>query len=92
PSRGEGAAFLTVVETQLDVLERILAIEHDACRASALHGLGHLIESWGESHPGFEAQRARAERAIDAFLARESSGLRAELAEYARAARAAQIQ
>ena len=58
----------------LGVMERILAIRHDACRESALHGLGH----WSV-YP--EAQRI-----IDDFLAREK-GLRPEVVAYAVAAR-----
>jgi hypothetical protein len=57
------------------VLTELLAIPHDACRESALHGLGH----WTFSN-------AKGVAIIDAFLAREGD-LRPELIAYAKAAR-----
>jgi hypothetical protein len=64
----------------LDVMAAILAIPNDACRESALHGLGH----WAHRH-----RQARA--IIDDFLSKHS-GLRAELVRYANAARTGCIQ
>lgn len=57
------------------VLGQLLAIPHDACRESALHGLGHWI-----------FYDAKGVAIIDAFLAREQN-LRPELVAYAKAAR-----
>ena len=59
----------------LAVLSELLDIPHDACRESALHGLGH----WALFDP-------KASAVIDGFLER-SRGLRTELLEYARQAR-----
>ena len=59
----------------LSVLGWLLAIPHDACRESALHGLGHMIFRNPNGVP-----------IIDAFLARERH-LRPELITYAKAAR-----
>ena len=64
----------------LKVMEDILAMPHDSCRESALHGLGH----WFEGYP------QRVSQVIDAFLEREH-GLRPELIEYARTARTGQV-
>jgi hypothetical protein len=64
----------------LAVLAELLEIPHDACRESALHGLGH----WALNDPA-------AKTVIDAFLARPD-GLRPELLAYARAARTGCIQ
>ena len=55
----------------LAVLRRQLTIPHDACRESALHGLGH----WVEHHPGVA-------NVIDEFLSR-TPNLRPELVAYA---------
>jgi hypothetical protein len=63
----------------LGVLSDILQIPHDACRESALHGLGH----WAVHYP-------RAAAIIDRFL-RESNALRPDLVEYAEQARAGRI-
>ena len=57
------------------VLSELLEIPHDACRESALHGLGH----WIMFNP-------RGAPIVDAFLAREP-GLRPELVAYATQAR-----
>jgi len=62
------------------VLAELLEIPHDACRESALHGLGH----WAPYDPA-------AKTVIEAFLARSES-LRPELLAYARAARTGCIQ
>lgn len=64
----------------LEVMERILDLPCDACRASALHGLGH----WCEGHP------RRVAEIIDAFLEGEAD-LRPELVEYAHTARTGQV-
>lgn len=61
------------------VLRRILAIPHDACRESALHGIGHLIARYGKD-------RAALAQLVDEFV-RSTPGLRPELAAYAAAAR-----
>ena len=58
-----------------------LALRHDACRESALHGLGH----WHRAYP------AETERIIDDFLA-TNQGIREELLRYALAARSGCIQ
>jgi hypothetical protein len=57
------------------VLARLLAIPHDACRESALHGLGHLALFHPEAVP-----------VIEAFLS-APEGMRPELLAYARQAR-----
>jgi hypothetical protein len=64
----------------LAVLAELLEVPHDACRESALHGLGH----WVPYDP-------EARTVIDAFLDC-SGGLRPELLAYARAARTGCIQ
>jgi hypothetical protein len=64
----------------LAVLEELLEIPHDACRESALHGLGHLALF----HP-------EAALILDAFIER-SLDLRPELTAYARQARTGRIQ
>jgi len=57
----------------LDAMAEILKINHDACRESALHGLGH----WA-----LEYQEAAAE-IISEFLRRSGASLRPELRQYA---------
>ena len=64
----------------LKVMESILALPYDSCRESALHGLGH----WCEGYP------KRVSGIIDAFL-EGAAGLRPELVDYARTARAGQV-
>jgi hypothetical protein len=59
----------------LTVLAELLEIPHDACRESALHGLGHLALSHPEAAP-----------IVDAFIER-STDLRQELLAYAKQAR-----
>jgi hypothetical protein len=59
----------------LDLLERLLLIEHDACIESALHGLGHWYLHYG----------VRVESIVGTFLMR-GTPLRPELREYALAA------
>ena len=65
----------------LSVMEKILLIPHDACRESALHGLGH----WKMSYPD------RVTKTIDAFLI-HNPDLRPELKDYALRARAGRVQ
>ena len=59
----------------LVILRRLLAIPHDACRESALHGLGH----WVRHYP-------QAAEIVDDFLS-NTPGLRPELIAYAQRAR-----
>ena len=73
-----------LVQAQLDVelvvtLRAILAIPHDACRESALHGIGHWV--------GCYSQLADV---LDQFLA-STPGLRPELVTYAEHARAGKV-
>ena len=63
----------------LFILRRLLAIPHDACLESALHGIGH----WARHYPQFGA-------AVDEFLY-ATAGLRPELIAYAERARAGNI-
>jgi hypothetical protein len=72
PSNPKHAAFAAAA---LSVMRDILWIPHDACRESALHGLGH----WADDYPD-------ARKIVDDFLA-SSKGLRKELVEYAEEAR-----
>ncbi len=65
----------------LAVMEKALALEHDACRESALHGLGHA--KW--YYP------AEVQRIIDAFL-KAGKDISPGLREYAKAARTGMIQ
>lgn len=64
----------------LVVLRRLLAIPHDACRESALHGIGH----WADYYPS-------AAKIVDDFLA-STPGLRPELVSYALGARTGGVQ
>jgi hypothetical protein len=64
----------------LNVLGELLEIPHDACRESALHGLGHLALFHPEAAP-----------IVDAFIER-SPDLRPELLAYARQARTGYLQ
>lgn len=57
------------------ILRRLLAIPHDACRESALHGLGH----WAHHYPQVAG-------IVDEFLS-SAPGLRPELIAYAERAR-----
>jgi hypothetical protein len=66
-----------VVAASLDAMEGVLALPHDACRESALHGLGHL----GGETPWETRRRA----IVEQFL-RTHGDLRPELARYAQAA------
>lgn len=63
--------------TMLYVMERTLALDHEACREGALHGLGH----WHFAYP------ERVETVIDEFLQAHAERLSLALAAYARAAR-----
>ena len=64
----------------LDVMERTLAIGHDACSEGALHGLGHV-----HADGALEARRLAI---VDRFLRGHRKSLRSELVAYACAARA----
>lgn len=77
PDRPERAAFDAEV---LQVLGRLLKIPHDACRESALHGLGE-----------WQIYDASAADLVEAFL-EETSGLRPELVAYALRARDGMVQ
>jgi hypothetical protein len=73
-----------LVDACLDVMESTLALDNDACRESALHGLGHFrSDAWPE-------RRRRA--IVERFLAEHGPGLRPQLAAYARAALAGCVQ
>jgi hypothetical protein len=72
-----GAEFDSEV---LSVLQRLLAIPHDACRESALHGLGH----WSIDYP-------KVVDIIDQFLS-HSPDLRHELIAYAKSAKNGGVQ
>ena len=65
----------------LEVMRQTLDLPHDACRESALHGLGH----WHRAYP------AQTVEMIDLFLAK-NRGIREELRRYALAARCGCIQ
>ena len=79
-------APLTVSEAQeiqdavLDVLEKILTIEHRACRESALHGLSEM----------FYSRREAAQEIIDRFLSKTK--LDEQLLAYAQNAREGNVQ
>ena len=60
-------------------LRRQLTIPHDACRESALHGIGHWVKTIPE-----------VAGLVDEFLA-ANPGLRRELVDYAEAARAGHV-
>jgi hypothetical protein len=63
----------------IDILRVILAIPHDACRESALHGIGH----WVRHYPQLA-------EITDQFLS-GAPGLRPELIAYAESARAGKV-
>ena len=63
----------------ISTLRVILSIPHDACRASALHGIGH----WVRHYP-------RLADVVDQFLC-ATPGLRPELVAYAESARAGNV-
>lgn len=77
---------LTVCKTKemqdaiLNVLEKILTIEHRACRESALHGLSEMIFS----------RREEAQKIIDGFLSKTK--LDEKLLAYAKNAREGNVQ
>jgi hypothetical protein len=74
-------AYKEIDEALLDTMRRSLALSSDACRESALHGLGH----WHLHYP------TQVEGIIDQFL-ESSPHLRVELKAYAQAARAGRVQ
>jgi hypothetical protein len=63
----------------LVILRRLLAIPHDACRESTLHGLGH----WAHHYP-------QAAEIVDEFVS-NTPGLRPELVAYAERARIGKV-
>ncbi len=77
PGEPERAEFDAEV---LRVLQRLLAIPHDACRESALHGLSE----WQGCYPS-------ARRMVDEWLA-HTPNLRPELVSYAQRARVGMVQ
>ncbi len=77
PEQPERAEFDAEV---LRLLPRLLAIPHDACRESALHGIGH----WQLYYPTLES-------VVDDFLAR-TPGMRPELISYAQCAKVGSVQ
>ena len=62
------------------ILRRVLDIPHNACRESALHGIGH----WVRQYPQLADM-------VDEFLSR-AADLRPELVAYAKRARSGNIQ
>jgi len=77
PEEPQRAEFDAAV---LQVLKRLLAIPHDACRESALHG----ISEWQYDYPSIQ-------KVVDEFLAR-TPGLRPELISYAQQAKVGNVQ
>lgn len=73
PHETERSEFAAAV---VEVIRRQLAIPHDACRESALHGIGH----WVHHYPDLAGL-------VDEFLS-TTPALRPELIAYARRARA----
>ena len=73
-----GGTPAPLLEACLDVMEGALALSNDACRESALHGLGHMRTEG----PLEERRREVVER----FLDLSNGSLRPELAAYAGAA------
>jgi hypothetical protein len=65
----------------LGVMEKALQLNHEACRESALHGLGHAKQYYP----------AEVTRIIDAFL-KTGIGISQELLRYAKAARTGMVQ
>jgi hypothetical protein len=64
-------------EACLDAMERVLHLPSDACRESALHGLGH----WSDSYP------KRCLAIIERFLEEQRGELRPEVLRYAEIAK-----
>lgn len=80
---GMGDGRLQPLEQEcLRVMEATLEIDHDACRESALHGLGH----WHHSHA------ERVERIVGDWLKPRRQVLRPELLTYAGAAACGNVQ
>ncbi len=69
-------------EECLNVMETTLQIDHDACRESALHGLGH----WALAYP------SRAASIIEQGLKAKKKSLRRELLDYAQKAKTGNVQ
>ncbi len=81
PIEEENTAHEEISEECLRVMELALGLESDACRESALHGLGHWFYSYPE----------QVGRAIDRFLEAYPNA-RPELLAYARKARTGEVQ
>jgi hypothetical protein len=82
PRSREQMALAAVNMAAIDVMEACLALDHDACRESALHGFGE--NQW------FVPMRERIHAAVDDFLAR-TPRLRPELVAYAKRARSGHV-
>jgi hypothetical protein len=80
-SRPDEPSLADVDAECLSVMERILGLDSDACRESALHGLGH----WATDYP------ERVGEIIDRWM-RNTTHLRPELQDYALAARHGSVQ
>ena len=70
--RPDGPAYAELDRSLLMVMTEILAMNSDACRESALHGLGH----WQPSYP------KEVEQIVDSFIAANPT-IRPELLRYA---------
>lgn len=78
---GREAEYGEINAACLGVMEKALKLDHEACRESALHGLGHAKQYYP----------AKVERIIDTFL-KETAGSNPDLLRYAKAARTGMIQ
>ncbi len=78
-----GTSWTSLHDEIFATQRRLLAIPHDACRESALHGLGHLVREYPDRRPILAG-------CIDEFLI-ASPNLRPELATYAGQAKAGRI-
>ncbi len=81
PAAGEKTEHKEIDAACLAVMEKALKLDHDACRESALHGLGHAKLYYP----------AEVERIIDAFLEDEKD-IQPALRNYAKAARTGMVQ
>ncbi|MDD5745634.1 MAG: hypothetical protein PHO30_00075 [Candidatus Omnitrophica bacterium] len=66
----------SILEACLETMRKILELPHDACRESALHGLGHLVR--------MNRKKTLCQHLIAEFL--RNNYLRQELRDYAKAA------
>jgi hypothetical protein len=78
-----------LIDAIFDVLEKALALPHRACQHSALHGLGHSIETLRTNLKGKQSYSARAQGIIDAYL--KMKNIDDRLRKYARQARTGYI-